>query len=337
MTNIRDVAESAGVSIATVSRVINQEKKVSPDTKAKVEKAISDLNYQPNYLGRNLRRSETKMVLVILQNIANPFYSKVVKGIEDIGHKHGYNTMICNTDSDSKRERSYLELLKNRLVDGVILMEPEIDGKELSEINQHFPVVQCCEYKEEVNVSHISIDNVAAGFTAVKHLIDQGHEKVGMISASNRLLSAKQREKGYKRALRQFGIDFDPDLIKYGSYGFNGGLRSAQELLKSETKPTAIFAISDITAIGAIRGIKEKGLKVPEDIAVVGFDNTSIASMYDPKLTTISQPRYELGKITMEILLEQIQDKKKEGQTMKVKKDYLEHELITRESSLLKK
>lgn len=334
MVTIRDVAERAGVSIATVSRVLNNQIQVKPATRAKVNKVIKELNYQPNYLGRNLRRAETRIILVILQNISNPFYSKVVTGIEDIGHKNGYNIMICNTDSDPEQERLYLELLVNKLVDGVILMEPEIDGDELSQISKDYPIVQCCEYIEEADVSHISIDNVAAGYTAVNHLINLGHKKIGMISSYNRLLSAKQREEGYKKALSEAGLKFQPEFIKYGSYGYRGGLRTAKEMLRLEDPPTAIFAISDITAIGAIRGIKEEGLRVPEDIGVIGFDNTSIASMYDPRLTTISQPRYDLGRISMEVLLSIISDKEKDGKEMKLDTIYLEHELIIRESTV---
>lgn len=329
MATIRDVAEQAGVSIATVSRVLNKQTPVSPATRKKVEQAIKQLNYQPNYLGRNLRRSETRIILLVLQNISNSFYSKVIKGIEDLGHKYGYSVLICNTDSEPERERSFLDLLVNRLVDGVILMEPEVDSEELTEIGKDYPIVQCCEYKEGAVVPHISIDNIAAGHTAVNHLIKLGHKRIGMISAYNRLLSALQREEGYKRALAEAGIEFDPNLIKYGSYGFTGGLRACKEFLKMEEKPTAVFAVSDITAIGAIKAIKEEGLKIPEDIAVVGFDNTSIASMYDPQLTTISQPRYDLGKISMEILLQLI-----EGKSLASKDLYLEHELIIRESTV---
>ncbi|MFP4016470.1 MAG: LacI family DNA-binding transcriptional regulator [Halanaerobiales bacterium] len=329
MATIRDVAEKAGVSIATVSRVLNKQVSVSPETRARVEKAISELNYQPNYLGRNLRRAETKIILVILQNISNPFYSKVVEGIEDVGHRYGYNIMICNTDSEAERERSYLDLLVNRLVDGVILMEPEIESDELTRIGNNYPVVQCCEYKEGADVPHISIDNIAAGYTAVNHLIKLGHKRIGMISGYNRLLSAMQREKGYKKALKEADIEYEEGLMKYGSYGFTGGFRATKELLQMDNPPTAIFAISDITAIGAIKAIKESDLRIPEDIAVVGFDNTSIASMYDPQLTTISQPRYKLGKVSMEILMDLI----KNG-NVPSREIYMEHELIIRESTL---
>jgi LacI family repressor for deo operon, udp, cdd, tsx, nupC, and nupG len=330
MATIRDVADRAGVSIATVSRVLNKQESVSPATRSRVEKAIAELNYQPNYLGRNLRRSETRIILVILQSISNPFYSKVVEGIEDIGHKNGYNIMICNNDSDSDRERSYLEMVVNRLVDGVILMEPEVEGRELSEIGKSFPIVQCCEYKENADIPHISIDNLAAGYTATNHLINLGHRRIGLISGYNRLLSAVQREEGYRRALDDAGLEFDPELVKYSSYGYSGGEMAAREFIRMKSRPTAIFAISDISAIGAVRAIKGADLRIPDDMAVVGFDNTSIASVYDPGISTVSQPRYELGRRAMEVLLDLIK-----GEQVSSNSLFLEHQLIVRESTLM--
>lgn len=329
MATIQDVAKKAGVSVATVSRVLNDSPAVSHEAKEKVMNAIKELNYHPNLLGRNLRRMETKMILALLPNVSNPFYARIVKGIEDVGHKNGYNVMLCNTDSDIKRERIYLELLKNKLSDGVIFMAPEMDKDELTLIGQNYPVVQCCEYKEGARVSHVSIDNFAAAYKAVKHLTGLGHRRIGMISSDKNFLSVKQREAGYKKALQDEGIEFDENLVKYGDYGFKSGLRAAKQLLSMNLRPTAIFAISDIMAIGAIRAAKEAGLKVPEDVAVVGFDNISFASMYDPMLTTISQPKYDLGCVAMELLLKHINGKLSEPQNI-----ILEHELIIRESTV---
>lgn len=329
MATIQDVAKKAGVSVATVSRVLNSSPSVSQEAKEKVMNAIKELNYHPNLLGRNLRRMETKMILALLPNISNPFYARIVKGIEDVGHKNGYNVMLCNTDSDIKRERIYLELLKNRLSDGVIFMAPEMDKDELTLIGQNYPVVQCCEYKEGASVSHVSIDNFAAAYKAVKHLTGLGHQRIAMISSDNKFLSTKQREAGYKKALEDEGIKIDEALIKYGDYGFKSGLRAAKQLLLPDLRPTAIFAISDLMAVGVIRAVKEAGLKVPEDVAVVGFDDISFASMYDPMLTTISQPKYDLGCVAMELLLKHINEKLSEPQNI-----ILEHELIIRESTV---
>lgn len=330
MSTIQDVAKIAGVSVATVSRVLNSSSLVTEETRSRVLEAIKKLNYQPNLLGRNLRRMETKIVLVLLPNISNPFYSKIVKGMESVGHKNGYNVMVCNTDSDREREKVYLELLKNKLVDGVVFMASQLEKNELTQIIRDFPVVECCEYKEGVDVSHVSVDNGAASYCAVKHLINLGHRRIGMISCDNNYISTLERESGYKNALQDSGISFNKDLIKYGNYGFKSGIRAVREFLTMKgERPTAVFAISDIMAIGAIKEIKAKGFKIPEDIAVVGFDNIDFAYMCEPTLTTISQPQYDLGRTAMDMLINRI----KHG-LVKSEHIFLEHELVIRESTV---
>jgi LacI family transcriptional regulator, repressor for deo operon, udp, cdd, tsx, nupC, and nupG len=328
MVTIQEVAKAAGVSVATVSRVLNNSPSVNPDTREKVQNIIERLNYRPNLLGRNLRRSETKMILVLLPSISNPFYSKIVRGIEDVAHRNGYNILLCNTNSDSQRERVYIDLLRNRLADGIILMASDLDKDELSEIGKQFPVVQCCEYKEGAKVSHVSIDNVGAAYKVMKHLISLGHRRIGMIGCNNKNVSSIQREEGYKRALKDNSIEFDASLIKYGDYGFKSGLMAAKGFLDMKDRPTAIFAISDMMAIGVIKELKNNGLKVPADMAVVGFDNISMASMYDPALTTVSQHQYDLGCTAMELLLKQARGEVAESQDL-----YMEYELIIREST----
>lgn len=329
MANIREVAKRAGVSVATVSRVLNNSDLVSEETRERVLKAIKDLNYHPNLLGRNLRRLKTKMVLALMPNVSNPFYARVVKGIEDVAHKNGYNVMLCNTDSDPEREKAYLDLLKNKLADGVILMASVMGKDELTLLAENYPVVQCCEYIEGAGASYVSIDNFSAAYKAVKHLINLGHRRIALITCKNDFISTRQRETGYRKALEDANIEFDENLIKYGDYSFKSGMRAARQLLSLEEKPTAIFAISDIMAIGAIKALKEEGFKAPEDVAVVGFDDISFASMYDPALTTVSQPKYDLGCIAMEVLLKHI-----EGELEDPQRIFLEHELVIRESTV---
>lgn len=328
MTNIQDVAKEAGVSVATVSRVLNNSPSVNPDTRERVQAVIEKMHYQPNLLGRNLRRSETKMILVLLPNISNSFYSKIVQGIEDVAHKNSYNIMLCNTNLNIQREKMYLELLNNRLADGVIFMAPELSRNDLDEIGKRFPVVQCCEYKRGASVSHVSIDNKLAATKIVKHLASLGHKRIGMISCYNKFVSTSEREEGYKKALQESGIEIDTELIKYGDYTFKSGLVVMKNFLNMKEKPTAIFAISDMMAIGAIKQIRANGMKIPEDIAVAGFDNINFASMYDPALTTVSQHQYDLGCTVMELLLKQIRGEVKEPQEL-----ILDHELIIREST----
>ena len=329
MATIQDVAKMAGVSVATVSRVLNNSPLVCEKTRENVWKTIKNLDYKPNLLGRNLRRIETRMILVLLPNISNPFYSRVVKGIEDVARENGYNIMLCNTDSRPERESVYLQLLRNRLADGVIFMAPELGPGELSDIGRSFPVVQCCEYKEGAMVSQISIDNFSAAYKAVEYLIGLGHKRIGLITCKNNFVSTIGRKEGYKRAMEDSGLIFDPGLVKYGNYSFKSGIKAAKQfLLMKENSPTAVFAISDVMAIGAIRGFKEKGVNVPGDISVMGFDGISYAEMYNPALTTISQPQYELGCESMRLLLMHIK-----GEVIGPRNMILEHKPVIREST----
>ncbi|HEY5560595.1 MAG TPA: LacI family DNA-binding transcriptional regulator [Clostridiaceae bacterium] len=328
MATIQDVAREAEVSVATVSRVLNDSSLVTEKTRTKVTDVINRLNYNPNLLGRNLRRSETRIILVLLPNISNPFFSKIIRGIEDTGHKYGYNIMICNTNSDVKRELSYIELLKSRLADGVIIFASELKKEELVSIVKNYPVVQCCEYMEGLDVSHVSIDSFKASERVMNHLLSLGHKRIGMISCNNNYLSTKRREDGYKEILNDVGIGFKEELLVYGDYGFRSGMKATEGLMSLKNPPTAIFAISDLMAIGAIKAIKGKGLAIPSDMAVAGFDNINFSRMYEPELTTISQPQYDLGTTAMELLLKQIR-----GDCIHPEDVILEHELLIRRST----
>jgi len=329
LTTISDVAKVAGVSVATVSRVINGIANVSPETTAKVTKAIQELDYRPNLLGRNLRRTKSERILVLLPNISNPFYSEIVKGIEDVANRNGYNIMLCNTDSDIKREKKYIKMLKTRLADGAILMASEISCEELTELAKEVSMVQCCEYKEGIPVSHVSIDNEKAAYKATKHLISLGHRKIAFIGANNQFLSSNLREKGYLRALSDEGIEPNPDYLCYGDYSYKSGLRNMKKLLNLQERPTAVFCVSDVMAIGAIRLAMEENLKVPEELAVCGFDNIHFSWMFTPSVTTIAQPMYDLGCTAMDALIRII-----EGKSSEVIHYFLEYELIIRDSTV---
>jgi LacI family transcriptional regulator, repressor for deo operon, udp, cdd, tsx, nupC, and nupG len=328
MSNIRDVAGIAGVSVATVSRVINKSGPVSERSRINVLKAINDLDYRPNLLGRNLRRTETRLILVLLPTIANPFYARIVKGIEDVARENGYNILLCNSDDNKKQERMYLELLYNRLADGLIFMAPQMDKDELTAVGRGFPVIQCCEYREGARASRVSINNYLAAYAAVKHILDLGHKKIALITCRNDLVSTRQRELGYRKALGDAGIAYSKKLVKYGDYSFMSGYDAARQLLSERYGSTAVFAVSDIMAIGAFKAIKEAGLSIPGDISVIGFDDVSFASMCDPMLTTICQPRYELGSAAMKLLLKQIRNEINEPESI-----VLEHNLVVREST----
>ncbi len=326
---INDVAEKAGVSVATVSRVINGSSNVSEKSRNKVIEAIREMNYRPNLLGRNLRRIKSERVLVLLPTISNSFYSEIVKGIEDVANRNGYNIMLCNTDSDADREKKYIKMLKSRLADGVILMASVMSREELTALSKEVPMVQCCEYKEGIPVLHISIDNEKAAYKAVRHLIGLGHRNIGFIGADNQFMSSILREQGYQRALSEAGIEEEPSYFCYGDYSYQSGYRMMKQLLSLERRPTAAFCISDLMAIGAIRAAMEENLRIPEDLAVCGFDNIHFARMFQPSITTIAQPMYDLGCASMDALLNVMQ-----GKNAGEVNCFLEHELIIRSSTV---
>lgn len=327
MATIQEVAQEAGVSVATISRYLNNPAIVAEGTRNKVEQAIKTLNYEPSMLGRNLRKSESRLLIVLLPSISNPFYIEVINGIEDTAIEKGYNILLCQTDSKSEREEIYFNMMKNRLADGIISMDPTVDRQKLIEISRNFPLVQCSEYDEEGIITYVTIDNELAAYHAVKHLIKIGHRKIAMINSDEKFLYARERKQGYERALKEAGIQCNPDwVLTTDNLGFDAGRHAMKSLLDKTDMPTAVFAVSDILAIGALKEINLKGLTVPDDIALIGFDKISFSNMTQPTLTTISQPMYQMGSMSVHMLINKINGKNTES-------IILDHELIIREST----
>ena len=326
---ISEVARQAGVSVATVSRVVNQSGTVSPQTAEKVMKAIDQLGYQTNVWGRNLRRGESRVALVLVPNVSNPYYAPIIAGAEDTLRAQGYSVMLCTTNSDPIRRNSFLEFLGDGQADGAILMDTVSDDSDIQAFAAHHPLVQCCEYCESPHMSHVSIDNFKAAYQAVSKLLELGHTHIGFIGADNRFVSTLRRQDGYRAALKDHGISPAPQDQDYasGDYSFNSGVQAAGRLLDQEDRPTALFCISDVLALGAIRAARERGLNVPDELSVIGFDDIEYAGMFSPALTTVRQPCYELGRLAGEMLIGQIRGKS--GGEVK----YLHHRLIERDST----
>lgn len=329
MTSIKDVALKAKVSIATVSRVLNNNVSVKEDTRKRVLAAVEDLNYTPNFVARNLRKSQTKTILVLIPSISNVFYGQVLKGIEDKANEEDYNILLCNTESDIKREQKYLNLVRNNVVDGIILTSTEMSYDKIDSLSERIPVVQCSEYNERSKVPAVTIDNKKAAYDAFSYLTGLGYKKIGLVTSEKKYKSSIQRLDGYKKALKDAKIKFNSNYISEGIYNYKGGKDATYRLLRAEPDLEALFCISDMFAAGAISSAKELGYKVPEDLSIVGFDNVSISYMITPPITTISQPRYEIGYKAMEIILNELKNSSKEtGVTI------LEHKLIVRESTI---
>lgn len=329
MSTIAEVAKEAGVSVATVSRVINKNGTVSAETQQKVYAAIAKFDYHPNVWGRSLRRRESRMLLILVPNISNPYYSNIVRGIEDTVRRNRYNSMLCITDMDKRRAGEYFDLLSSGRADGAILMDTTKDDKEIPQLAKNFPIVQCCEYCGDESVGHVSIDNFQAAYEVARFLCSIGHRRIGFVGSTNQFISTWQRCRGYEKALTENEMPVDGRYIAYADddYNFSSGMRAARQLLSQPDRPTAIFCISDVIALAAIRVAGELNLRVPEDLTVVGFDDVEYATMFKPMLTTVSQPCYMLGKNSCEMLLEQING-------APARSVFLEHKIILRDSSV---
>lgn len=327
MANIQDVAQRAGVSVATVSRVFNNRTTVAEKTRLKVEQAINELNYEPSVLGRNLRNSESRLLLVLIPSISNPFYSDIINGIEDTAIALGYNILLCETDSNPDRESIYFNLVRNRLADGIISMDPSVNKTKLIELASQYPIVQCSEFDEDASISYVTINNELAAYHAVKHLIKTGQKKIALINSDEKFLYARERRRGYEKAMAEFGLTIHNDWIyNTDSLNFEDGKRAMRVLLALPERPTAVFAVSDILAIGALKEINASGLMVPRDIALIGFDKIAFSNMTHPALSTVAQPMYKMGCISANMIINKIQGKK-------VESIILEHELVIREST----
>ncbi|GKV66942.1 MULTISPECIES: LacI family DNA-binding transcriptional regulator [unclassified Sporosarcina] len=328
MVNIFDVAKLANVSIATVSRVTSNKEGVNEATKAAVLKAMEELGYRPNSAARTLRMSKSNIIIVLMLNIKNSFYSEYIRGLEEVAQKAGYFLLIGSTDGDMTKEKKYMNLIHDSRVDGVILTtEGIMNESSIKKINKSSPVVLTFDYVPGQNIPSISIDNESASRKITNHLINLGHKRIAHITGYMGRLQSQTRLNGYKQALLQHNITVEEALIQEGGYLFKDGYAAAQKLLSFDKLPSAIYGGNDNIAIGALKAVQEAGLRVPEDIAIVGFDNLDIANYMTPGLTTIHQPRYEIGKRAMSLLLLKIENAEIEKPHI-----ILEDQLIIRDS-----
>jgi LacI family repressor for deo operon, udp, cdd, tsx, nupC, and nupG len=322
-----DVAKLANVSPATVSRVLSNPELVSKETRQKVLDVINQVNYKPHIVARQFRTKETKIILVVVPDITSAFFSKVLRGIEHVAVNNGYQVILGDTENDIEREKEYINLLLQKQADGMVLLTARLNKTNLEEISEHFPMVLACEYMDGLNVPTVSIDNISSARKATEHLIKLGHTKIAHITGPINVILSRDRMRGYQQAMMSHELDIDSAYIQEGDFSFESGYNQTLKLLALENPPTAVFAFNDEMAMGAIKAAKDSGLKAPEDLAVVGFDNVKMSSVIEPNLTTINQPKYEIGKKAMELLLKIIN-----GESINKKKFVMKDELIIRES-----
>jgi LacI family repressor for deo operon, udp, cdd, tsx, nupC, and nupG len=299
--SIKDVAAAARVSVATVSRTLQYPDVVAEATRKRVHEAIRQLRYTPNAQARNLRTSMTRLVIALVPDIANPFYSEVIRGIEQVAHENRYSILLGDTQNSIDREQIYAELIASRQADGLITLIAHIPKLH---IEGRLPVVNACDCVADRSISTVSVDNVAAATTAEKHLLTLGHRHIAFIAGPTPSPISSDRQRGYELAIQQGVGTLDRTLMTAGDYSVESGIRAVEHLYAKKLKFSAIFCSNDEMAIGAIRGIKASGRRIPEDVSVIGFDDIRFARYTDPPLTTISQPKNELGREAMSMLIE---------------------------------
>ncbi len=306
MSSIRDVSRFAGVSVATVSRALRNPEKVAQETRARVLEAARAVDYRPNMMARNFRSRQAFAIVVLAPDIANPFFARVVRGIEQVAQKAGYAVLLGDTQGSPEREAEYLNLVQSRQADGVIQLAARIDPEALGRLwreGEPAAIVNACECADTAFCPRIQIDNAAAARTMTEHLIGLGHRRIGVVTGPLASPLTRDRLAGHRQALQAAGLAYDPALTVPGDFSLQSGLDAVAPLLRADPRPTAVFCCNDEMAIGAIRGLKMAGLTPPGDMSVAGFDDIDFARFCDPPLTTIAQPMEELGRAAMALLL----------------------------------
>ena len=322
---IRQVAAAAGVSVATVSRAFDKPNVLAEGTLRRVRKVIAELRYTPNAQALMLRTSRTRLVIALVPDIANPFFSEVIRGIEKVANAQRYSVLLGDTQYDAGREDRYFDMLSRRQADGLITLVPHLP-RNLADL--YAPIVSACEYVRDSSVTTVYVDNLRGSQQAVEHLIELGHRHIAYISGPATSAICQDRAAGYRLALKVARLPVYPQLVRVGDFSVESGIRATKELLRSRCTFTAIACGNDEMAIGAMRALEEAGRSIPEDTSVVGFDDISFARYTKPALTTIAQPKLELGMKAMTCLAGLLADPSRAKQ-----RHILRTELVVRNST----
>lgn len=330
MVSIKDVAKLAGVSIATVSRTLNNKDRVTEETRERVRKAVAATGFSPNTLAQNFRRGRTNFIMVVLPSIGDPFFAGVVDGIQSIAQQKGYSVLFSETKESAD---DFTNLLVSRQADGMILlatMPPFGIDLFTKERQALLPVVVACEaiHPQMRHLPSVHIDNVAAAKEATRYLISHGHERIAFISGTNTSLLTKDREAGYRAAMKAAKFNVPPGWVLEGKLTIEGAIKATRGLLHHASRPTAILCANDDMAIGALHEIRSAGLRVPEDISVIGFDDIRYSQAVNPPLTTVRQPAEEIGEKAMYRICHAIE----EGVPLTAEPELVPHELVIRRS-----
>jgi len=304
MSTISDVAKRAGVSTMTVSRVINNSGYISQETQERVMKAVTELGFVPNALARSLRFKQTKTIALVLTDITNPFFTTLARGVEDAASKNGFTVMFSNTDESVAEEAEHINTLLQKQVDGVLLVPAGSSSETITFIQERgTPLVVLDRRVPGVLVDTVRCDSLPGAYEVTRHLIELGHRRIAMLSGPLEISTSADRAAGYRRAMQEAGIAIDPQWLRYGMFTQRSGYELARDILPLTPRPTAVFAGNNFIAIGAYTALREAGLRIPQDISLVTFDDLPAPLVLEPFLTTVDQPAYEMGYQATQLLL----------------------------------
>ena len=335
MSTIKDVARAARVSVATVSRTLSSPDSVRAATRERVEAAIRKTGYRPNALASRLRRQKSDSIVVVVPSIHNPFFSNVIRGIENLAHLSGYKVLLGESQGNQERLDSYAGMLARKEADGLILLGallPSILKDPAASNDGPIPVVSACEYFEHIQLPNVRIDNVGAAVMATDHLIRLGHTRIAKITGPLHNPLSRDRLAGFRQSMSQAKLKVDEELIVNGDFSAPSGYAAMKNILGKQVRPTGVFCSNDEMAIGAARAIKETRLKIPRDISIIGFDDIRFSGYCDPPLTTIHQPQAAIGEMAMQLMIEMLQDEVDRAGDA-VRTIVLPHSLIVRTST----
>lgn len=328
---IKDIAKKANVSINTVSRALNGKDDVKVQTRERILNIAKKINYTPNYLAKSLVIKQTKTLGVIVTDNANPFYATMIKGIEDFACQRGYNIILCNTDEDTNRELKALQLLSEKRVDGILITPTRSTKKSILDFKRlNIPFILLNRFSDIDDIDYVKTDHVYGAQLAVNRLLEIGRKRIAYIGGPAKISSVAERLEGSRKAMKQKGLSPRKLIIEHANLKMEDGYSAMKNLLNSEITPDGVFVYSDLMAIGAMNAIKEAGLKIPDDIAVVGYDDIEFASYLEIPLTTIRQARYEIGNKSAAIIIDKLENKKEKHLTRHI---VLTPELIIRKSA----
>ena len=307
MASIKDVAKAAGVSTATVSRVLSNGLHVRPEVRERVMEAVDKLAYRPNLLARSLRSQQTNTIGLIVSDIRNPFFTSMSRAVEDTAYEQGFSLVLCNTDENPEKEAIYLNLMQDQNVAGVIFSPTRYTATNFAAANVSFPTVIVDRLLDGIDVDVVILDNADAGYRLTTHLIENGYRRIGAL-CGEMSMTGRERQLGYEKALRSHDLAPIGELVKYVQPKTEAGYAATLKMLDTAQPPDALFTTNSLLAEGALQAIRERNLTIPDDIALVTFDETTWALLVQPAITLIAQPTYDIGKTATELLLQRIAD-----------------------------